>query len=232
MAIGDGPRPAHAGVAAPTALLVDEHEVVRYGCRELLQRYGTGTCYQAGSIGRAYRIFLRWRPDFIVLASPMDERIAMELIRRVRDHAHACPIIVYSNHGSALGVMDALRVGVAAFITKSSPPEILAEGVRRALRHEKYISPDLAQKLALCKRTQFDNPANILSQREQAVFELTVTGVELAEIADRLALPKKSVSNYLIHIKKKLGVDSIAELVRIDAYRKVRALDGTDQTVP
>lgn len=209
-----------------TALLVDEHEVARYGCLELLQRHGIGACYQAGSISQAYRIFLRWRPAFIVQAWPMDERTAMELVRRVRGHAHACPIIVYSSHGSAFSVMDALRTGAAAFISKTSPPEILFEGIRRALCGEMYISPDLAQKLALGKDTQFANPANILSQRERAVFELTVAGVELAQIANRLTLPKRSVSNHLIHIKNKLGVDSVADLVRIDVYQK-RTLDGT-----
>jgi two-component system invasion response regulator UvrY len=213
-------------MAAPTALVVDAHEVVRYGCIELLRRRGFGACQQAGSISRAYRLFLRRRPTCIVFAWPMEERTDIKLIRRVRSHAHACPIIVYSSHGSTHGVMDALRTGAAAFITKSSPPEIFLEGVRRALCGEMYIRPDIAQQLAFCRGTQFDNPVGILSQRERAVFELVVAGVELAQIANRLTLSKRSVSNYLIHIKNKLGVNNVAGLVRIDTYRKSEASKG------
>lgn len=214
--------------SAPTALVVDEHEVVRYGCLELLQSHGIGACYQAGSDTMAYRMFVRCRPAVIVRAwPPLEGRATLKLIRRVRGHAHACPVIVYSSHDGVFGVMDALRAGAAGFVTKSSPLEILFEAVRRALRGGIYISPDLAQKLALSKSMQLHNPAHILSRRERAVFELTVAGMDLPEIASRLALSKNTASNYLIRIKHKLGVDSVADLVRIDAYRKCRGLRGS-----
>lgn len=227
MAIGDDPGTINAGMEDRTALVVDEHEVVRYGCVELLQRHGIGACYQTDSIVQAYRIFRRRRPALLVQAWPMDKHAAMKLIRRVHDHAHACPIVVYSHHGSALGVVDVLRTGAAAFITKSSPPGILFEGVRRALRGEMYISPDLAQKLALSKGIQSDNPASILSERERTVFELVVAGVEIGQIANRLTLPKRTVSNYLVQIKSRLGVNSVAALVRIDMYHSSRVSDVT-----
>lgn len=225
--MGEDFYPTNPVASAPTALVVDEHEVVRYGCLELLQSHGLGACYQAGSVTQAYRMFVRRRPALIVQAWPLDGRTTLKLIRWVRGHAHACPIIVYSSHDGAFGVMDALRAGAAGFVTKSSPPEILFEGVRRALLGEIYISPDVAQKLALSKSARLSDPIRILSQREKAVFELIVAGIELAQIANRLTLSKKTVSNYLIRIEHKLGVDSVADLVRIDVCRKSRNLRGS-----
>lgn len=207
---------------APTALVVDEHEIARCGCVTLLQSHGLGACHQAGSITEASRMFVRWHPAVIVQAWPLGGSHTTQLIRWVRGHAHACPVIVYSDHDDAMGVMDALLAGAVGFITKSSPSAILLEGVRRALRGELYISPDLAQALALTKSLQLDDPTRILSQSEKAVFELTVAGMDLPGVSRRLLLSKRTVSNYLIRIKTKLGADSMADLVRLDEYRKNR----------
>lgn len=226
MVVGEDFYRTNPVASAPTALVVDVHEAVRYGCVALLQSHGLGACYQAGSITQAYRMFVRRHPVVIVQAWPLDGRAPLKLIRWIRGHDLACPIIVYSSHDGAFGVMDALRAGAAGFVTKSSPPEQLFEGVRRALRGEMYISPDLAQKLALSKSMQIDNPVRILSRRERTVFELTVAGMALPEVASRLALSKKTVSNYLVRTKHKLGVDSVADLVRIDVYSKSRHLRG------
>lgn len=227
MAVGDDLYSATPVASAPTALVVDEHEVIRQGCVELLQNHGLGVCYQADSFTQAYRMFVHRHPAVIIQAWPLAGRTTLKLIHWIRGHDHACPIIVYSNHNGMFGVMDALRAGAAGFVTKSGPPEFLFEGVRRALRGGIYISPDLAQKLALSKSMQFDNPTRVLSRREQAVFELIVAGMALPEVASRLALSKKTVSNYLIRTKHKLGVDSVADLVRIDVYRKSTNLRGS-----
>ncbi|MDN5939013.1 MAG: helix-turn-helix transcriptional regulator, partial [Salinisphaera sp.] len=97
-----------------------------------------------------------------------------------------------------------------------------------ALRGGIYISPDLAQKLALSRSMQLDDPPRILSGRERAVFELAVAGIALPEVASRLALSKRTASNYLLRIKHKVGIDSIADLVRMDVYRESRAPGGSD----
>ncbi|MDN5939677.1 MAG: response regulator transcription factor, partial [Salinisphaera sp.] len=154
--MGEDCQPTNAILPAQTALVVDEHEIARYGCVELLQRHGFGACYQAGSISQACRVFVRRRPAVIIQAWPLAGRASLQLLRWVRGQDHGCPIIVYASHDDAYGTMDALRAGAAGFVTKSGPPEFLFEAVRRALRGGIYIRPDLAQKLALSRSMQLD----------------------------------------------------------------------------
>lgn len=223
--MGKNSRRASAVWSTATALVVDEHEIARCGCIELLRSHGLGGCCQADSITQACWALVCRHPAVIVQAWPFQGCRSLQLIRWLRGHAHNCPIIVYSSHdSSAFGVMDALLAGAAGFVTKSSRPEVLLEGIRRVLHGGYYISPDLAQKLALAKSLQLDDPVRTLSQRERAVFELTVAGMDLPQVASQLVLSKRTVSNYLIHIKHKLGVDNVADLVRLDVYRNGRSL--------
>ncbi|MDN5873285.1 MAG: LuxR family transcriptional regulator, partial [Sinobacteraceae bacterium] len=87
----------------------------------------------------------------------------------------------------------------------------------------RYISPDVAQKIVFCQAARMADPGEFLSQRERDVFELFVVGLDPAEISARLHLAAKEIPNYLARTKRKLGVDSIAELVRFDLCRRYAA---------
>jgi two-component system invasion response regulator UvrY len=100
-------------------------------------------------------------------------------------------------------------------VTKTSAPRDLVETVRRAGQGECYLSQDIAQAIALCSLDTQKSALMALTAREFEIFRMLAEGKACAQIAESLSLSPKSVSNYSLRIKQKLGAASIADLVRL-----------------
>ena len=196
-------------------LLVDDHEIVRRGCRELLAHGDYHVTHEAASGEEAWRLFLSESPRVIVLDLSMDNMGGLEIVRRVHAHDTRTAVLVFSMHDDPTYATRALKAGAMGYITKTSPPESLLEGIEKVLKGSIYLSQDIAQAIALSELSIHDNPVKALSAREFEVFQLVVDGHSNPQIAQTLSLSHKSVSNYVLRIKHKLAADSIADLVRL-----------------
>jgi len=196
-------------------LLVDDHEIVRRGCRELLTHSNYHVCHEAATGEEAWRLFLSDPPRLMMLDLSMDNMGGLEIIRRVHAHDEQTAIIVFTMHDEPTYATRALKAGAMGYITKTSPPESLLEGIEKVLKGSIYLSQDIAQAIALSELSIRDNPVSVLSAREFEVFQLLVDGHSNPQIAQTLSLSHKSVSNYVVRIKNKLGIDSVADLVRM-----------------
>src|ERR1700679_2879183 len=106
----------------------------------------------------------------------------------------------------------ALQGGACGYVTKASAPHVLVDAVHTVAAGKKYLSPELAQKLAL--RDFAGTKADELSARELEVLRLLARGQNVKEIAVSMGLSPKTVGNHQSAIKQKLEADTAVELLR------------------
>jgi len=199
----------------PSILLVDDHEIVRQGCRLLFEQAGYSVVGEASSGEEAYEKHLKLKPQLIVMDLAMPGLGGIETIRRIRTHSPEARIVVFTMRDNPFIVSRMLGAGVLAYVTKTNPPQILLEAVKRAVVGGFYLSQDIAQSIALNNIDIRHSPLAGLTRRELEIFRMLSEGRSSSEIADTLSLSQKSVANYSLRIKQKLGVRNIAELVRL-----------------
>jgi DNA-binding NarL/FixJ family response regulator len=108
-----------------------------------------------------------------------------------------------------------LKAGAAGYISKESAPEELVAAIKKAIRGEKYITPDMAELLAdYIQRGRTDEPHRQLSDREFEVLRMIGSGKGMTEIARDINLSVKTISTYRTRIIEKTGLSSNAEMTR------------------
>ncbi len=199
----------------PSILLVDDHEIVRQGCRLLFEQAGYTVAAEVSSGEDAYEKHVKLKPQLTVMDLAMPGVGGIEAIRRIRSHSPQARIVVFTMRDHPLIVTRVLRAGVLGYVTKTNPPQILLEAVKRALAGGFYLSQDIAQAIALSNIDIRHSPLASLTPRELEIFRMLSEGRSSSEIAETLSLSHKSVANYALRVKQKLGMRNVAELVRL-----------------
>ncbi len=196
-------------------LLIDDHAVVRAGCRLLLQRRAAIEIIEAGSAAEGVRLNAEHRPQLIVLDLGLGDGSGFDIMQRLRADGRAAPILVFTMHEDPVMAARAMKSGAAGYASKNDGPDTFLDAVDTLLRGDIYLSPAMAQKLALRQIRAGDNPLRSLSRRELDVLRLFGAGKSLAEIAGELELSYRTVANSVSQIKRKLNVATNARLLRL-----------------
>lgn len=193
-------------------LLVDDHPVVREGYRRLLEISGRiHVVAQAATADEALEEFGRIRPHVVVMDIALPGVSGIEAARRILASDPDARILVFSMYEDAVFARRALAAGAAGYVTKSSAPRVLVEAVEALAANKRYLSPDVAQTLALHPS---EDPADHgLSARELEILRLLLQGYAPADIARQLGLNQKTVANHQSSIKQKLGAETAAQLM-------------------
>lgn len=197
-------------------MLVDDHAVVRAGYQMLLKNSPEMEVVAEASSGEeAYRLHGLHEIDVIVMDLSLPGIGGIETIKRIRSRDNKVKILVFSMHEEIIFVEQALQAGASGYITKSTDPQLLIEGIKKLSTGEKYIDAELAQRLAYEKARGQDSPLSDFSTREFEIFCMLAEGLNTSEIAKRLSLSYKTVANYSTQIKNKLDVATVADIARI-----------------
>ncbi len=197
-------------------LLADDHAVVRAGYQMFLKKSeDIEVIAEAESGEQAVRAYAEHNPDVVVIDLSMPGIGGLEAIRRITARDSDARILVFSMHDDTVFVEQALQAGARGYITKSSAPEALLEGIRKIASGQTHLESDLAQRLAVQKSRDKNTPFSSLSTREFEIFCLLAEGLNTSEIAKRLSLSYKTVANYSTQIKNKLEVSTVAEVARL-----------------
>jgi DNA-binding NarL/FixJ family response regulator len=198
-------------------LVADDHAVVRHGLRQL---FSLAPEFEVvGEAKNGWEAIERLRQggvDVLLLDMTMPGMSGLDLIRRVRAEAPAVPVLVLSMHADTQIAARAIRAGANGYLTKDSEPEVLIEAIRQVGRGGRFIDPQLATRMVFSSQQTSDEdaPSAEMSDREYQVFLALVQGKSLVEIAEQLHLSAKTISTHKFRLMRKLGLNSVSELVR------------------
>jgi two-component system, NarL family, invasion response regulator UvrY len=195
-------------------LLVDDHEIVRNGLRNLLMSV-SGTRITEAATGRDALVRLRQdRPDLVLLDLNLPGIGGLELLRRMLVEDKTAQILVLSMHAEPLYAARAMELGARGYLSKNASADEVLTAVRRIADGGRYIENEIAQDLAL-QTVAPGHGLQDLTERELEIMRLLAEGMGLTEMADALGIGYKTVANACSQIKAKLGVTRTNDLVRL-----------------
>ncbi len=194
--------------ATGRVFLLDDHEVVLRGLRNLLEQSGTiDVVGEAGRADEALRRIPAVRPDVAVLDVRLPDGSGIEVCREIRATLPAigCRMLTCYDDDEALSA--AIMAGAAGFLLKQIRGADLVEAVHRVARGESLIDPTVAATVRnrlQARRPTTDSRVEALSDRERAVLALIADGLSNREIGTRLFLAEKTVKNHVSRLLAKL----------------------------
>jgi two-component system invasion response regulator UvrY len=207
-------------------LIADDHQVVRVGLKQILAEERdmivigeAKNGQEAIELGRT----LDW--DVAVLDYSMPGRGGVELIRELKRHHPARPVLVLSMHPEELHATQVFKAGGAGYLNKESAGEELTAAIRKVAKGGRYVSPSLAETLAAeLSPGKEKQPHETLSDREYRVMWLLASGKSISRIGKEMSLSPSTISTYRTRVLRKLGVTSNAHLVHYAIRNKL--IDG------
>lgn len=196
-------------------MLVDDHAVVREGYHRLIELEPDFLVVDQHAHGDSALAALAARTpppvDLVVMDLSMPGG-GVEFVRRVAEGWPQVRRLVFSMHDRPSLVAQAIAAGADGFVTKGSEPQALIDALRAvAAGRRPVLSPDLSLPPP---RRRGDAPHETLAPREAEVLQELLQGRSVEQIAERLSVSAKTVSNYQTLIRQKLGVTTALELLR------------------
>jgi DNA-binding NarL/FixJ family response regulator len=193
-------------------LLADDHAVVRFGLRALLEMSGMEVVAEAGEGREALRLAEELAPDVAILDVTMPGLNGIDAAVVLRERSPKTRVVILSMHSNTEHVHRALAAGASAYLLKGSASEEIVEAIRTVTMGGQYLSRELGPVNATTAGGA--SPLESLSARERQVLQLVVEGHSSAEIAALVHLSPKSVDTYRSRLMKKLGVPDVTALVK------------------
>ena len=201
-------------------LLVDDHELVRTGIRQILNNDNrVDVIGEAASGEEALQFVAQQQPDVVLMDLSMPGIGGIEATRRLLRKYPNLKVI-------ALTVLDddpfparLNEAGAVGYLTKGCPAEEMLRAINLVHSGRHYIASEMARKHTLAEWSgKSTTPFSDLSHREMQVTLLILDGQRNQEISEKLCLSPKTISTYRQRIYEKLNVDNDVDLTRL-AYR-------------
>ncbi|MGA8278898.1 MAG: response regulator [Rhodanobacteraceae bacterium] len=209
-------------------VLVDDHELVRTGFRMILAQQPDVELLGEASNGAAGLALIRKeRPDVALVDVQMPQLSGIELTDRVRKLKLQTRIIILSMLNEAPFPRRLLEAGASGYLTKGCAADELVRAVRQVADGRRYLSPDVAERLALSALDGGDaSPFESLSTRELDIAMMLAQGQDMQHIAKQLSLSPKTVATYKYRLFDKLNIDNtvaLAHLAHVHGLLETRA---------
>jgi two-component system invasion response regulator UvrY len=199
-----------------TVMLVDDHAVVRFGFRMLLEATeDIQVVAEAESAEIAYQQIPIVKPDVIVMDISMGGTMGVEATRRIVARDKLAKVLGLSSHEDPSYVRYMLKAGALGYLSKRSAPDELIHAIRQVFEGRMYIENNLSQRMALEEFNGEKSPIEVLSDREFGVFIQLAKGQSVNQIAEILNISPRTAGTHLYNVKQKLGATNQAELTLI-----------------
>jgi DNA-binding NarL/FixJ family response regulator len=195
-------------------LLADDHAIVRRGVRHLIaSEYNVAIFGEAATAQQALELVWQESWNLVLLDISMPGRSGLDVLRELKDARPATPVLVLSMHAEEQFALRVLRAGASGYVTKDTLDDDLTHAVERVLAGGRYLSADLAGRLAGVLAGADQTPHERLSDREFEVLLLLARGVALKEIGAQLSLSINTISTYRLRLLEKMNLQTNAALV-------------------
>jgi two-component system response regulator NreC len=217
-------------VNSTTIVLADDHGVVRQGLRSLLEAEPDFSVIgETGDGLEAAQLVERLQPQVLVLDLMMPGLSGLEVTRRVSQRSPQTRIVILSMHADEAHVLEALRVGAAAYVLKECTAAELVRAVREAAAGRRYLSPPLSERaieayVQKAESTALD-PYERLTAREREVLHLVAEGHTNAQIAERLFISRRTVETHRANLMPTLDLQSQPDVISYALRRGILPME-------
>jgi two-component system, NarL family, response regulator NreC len=198
----------------PTIILADDHPVVRQGIRILLERENFEIVGEAVNGIEAIRLAEKFQPDIVVLDMAMPVMNGITAVPQIREVSPRSKVVLLTMYTEEHHVLQALRAGVKACVTKTQAVEHLISAIREVCSGGVYLSPSVSGAVVQAYLAKSETPYDPLTDRERQVLQLVAEGNTTKEIALILGVAAKTAETHRVKVMEKLDIHSTAGLVK------------------
>ena len=189
--------------------LLDDHEIVRRGLRELLEREGDiEVVGESGQAEQARRRIPALRPDVAILDARLPDGSGIDVCRDVRSFDPTIKVLILTSYDDDEALFAAIMAGAAGYVLKQVRSNDLVDSVRRVAAGQSLLDPAVTEQVLTRLRSgpRQDPRLAGLTAQERRVLDCVAEGMSNREIAQRLSLAEKTVKNYVTSVLAKLGM--------------------------
>ena len=199
-------------------LIADDHAIVRQGLIQILAEESDMAVFgEAANASETIKNVHEQNWDIVILDITLPDRSGLDVLKELKNIRPGLPVLILSMHPEEQFAVRALKAGAAGYVTKESVPEELVKAIRKVLEGGKYVSPKLAEKLAVDLELKDESKRSlheILSPREYQVMCMITSGKRIKDIAEELYLSVKTISTHRTRILEKMKMKNNVELTR------------------
>jgi DNA-binding NarL/FixJ family response regulator len=193
-----------------SVFLLDDHEIVRRGVRELLEAEpDIMVIGEAGTAASALARIPALKPDVAVLDVRLPDGDGVMVCRELRSMMPDLACLMLTSFGDDEALFDAIMAGAAGYVLKQIRGTDLVGAVRTIASGESLLDPEAATKVMSRMREQASrsDPLSGLTGQERKILELIGGGLTNRQIGERMYLAEKTVKNYVSALFAKLGME-------------------------
>ncbi len=209
-------------------LLVDDHKMLLHSLKEAIEQEADLSVVAWAENGReAVKLTQKYQPDIIIMDISMPELNGIEAVRQIVKEKPQQKILTLSMHADKHYIIGMLRAGVSGYVLKTNAFEELACAIRQVAEGNFYVSPEITGVVVSTAISGGSLPCaeeNELSSREVEILQLIAEGKNNNSMADMLNISKRTVEIHRQNLRKKLGIDTVAELTRYAVKRGIVSL--------
>jgi DNA-binding NarL/FixJ family response regulator len=190
--------------------LLDDHEVVRRGLRDLLEAAGDiEVVGESGSAAEATRRIPALRPDVAVLDGRLPDGSGIDVCRDVRSVDPEIKGLILTSYEDDEALFAAIMAGAAGYVLKQIKGTDLVDGIRRVAAGQSLLDPAITQRVLERIRNPQHEPDQLrsLTEQERKILGYVADGLTNRQIAAQMFLAEKTVKNYVSSLLAKLGLE-------------------------
>ncbi|RON38102.1 response regulator transcription factor [Pseudomonas frederiksbergensis] len=193
-----------------SALIVDDHPVVRAAVKIVLEQEGFKRIYEVASGNEVMAMLRDHAPDLLVLDLIMPGLDGLEVLERIRLSEFACRVLIFTSLDPLFFQERCMRAGALAYVSKTNDLSLLHKAIQALMAGYTYFSrlPSPLDNLQSSEKQMIDS----LSNRELTICQHLANGLSNKAIAELMYLSHKTVSTYKTRLIEKLGVHSAVHL--------------------
>jgi DNA-binding NarL/FixJ family response regulator len=218
-------------------LIADNHTLFSQGVRSLVEQQPDFEVVGEAADGRqAVAQCRELRPDVVLMDVVMPGLNGLEATRQIRQEVPETRVLALSMHVDKRYVLGMLEAGASGYLAKDSPFDEVARALRAVAAGHVYLAPSVAglvvEGYARRASPAAETATAVLSQREREVLQLLAEGGKARQIARQLHISVKTVETHRRNLLAKLGLESLADLVRYAIREGITSLEQTGPRRP
>jgi two-component system, NarL family, response regulator DevR len=204
--------------------LLDDHEIVRRGLRDVLEAEGFEVVGEAGTAADALTRIPATNPDVAVLDVRLPDGDGVQVCREIREKRPDLPCLMLTSYADDEALFDAIMAGASGYVLKQIRGADLVDAIRQVAEGKSLLDPTATARVLdrLRHGTGDDERLAQLTEQERKILELLAEGLTNRQIAERMYLAEKTVKNYVSNLLAKMGMQRRTEAAVYAARLKER----------